>query len=98
MTQRTIASSGLTSIDRFPCLARRRSTVGASRYSARPRRALPALDTSPTPPSAITPTTPPRAELLRALGPARPTADQHALELIANAASQALLRHRIDWT
>ena len=31
--------------------------------------------------------------------PARPcTADQHAVELTANPAAQALLRHRIDWT
>ena len=65
MTQRTMASSGLTTTERFPCLARTRSTVRAFPLQRRPsRRSTP----SPTPSTAIISTTPPRAELLRALG------------------------------
>jgi hypothetical protein len=65
MTQRAIVSSGLTTTERFPCLARTRSTVGAFRLQRRPSaRSTP----SPTPSTAIISTTPPSADLLRALG------------------------------
>jgi hypothetical protein len=94
MTQRTIASSGLTTTERFPCLARRRSTVRAVPLQRPARHALDTLadaldrhhlyDATPR-------QTPPGDRPAR-----RCTADQHAVELTANPAAQALLRHRID--
>jgi hypothetical protein len=81
---RAIPVSGAYTID-----GPRLSATAPALHARHPRRC-------PRPPSSRRPHPAPNSPGDR---PARPcTADQHAVELTANPAAQALLRHRIDWT